>query len=41
MKDLGIGDNFHDIKEHFVYSVQKDENDNKYFYVDRYEKQDD
>lgn len=40
MKDLSIWDSFEDIKEHFVYSVQRDENDNKYFYVDRYEKQD-
>lgn len=41
VRDLNIGDWFLDIKEHFVYSVQKDENDNKYFYVDRYEKQED
>ena len=40
MKDLNIGDWFGDIKEHFVFSVQKDENGKKYLYVDRYEKQD-
>lgn len=38
MEWLGIGDEFEDIKEHYIFSVQKWENGNKYLYVDRYEK---
>lgn len=38
MSDLNIGDWFEDIKEHFIFSIQKDENGKKYLYVDRYEK---
>ncbi len=37
MESLMIGDGFEDIKEHFVFSVIK-QNDKKVFYVDRYEK---
>lgn len=37
MEGLMIGDGFEDIKEHFVFSVIK-QNDKKVFYVDRYEK---
>jgi len=40
MQGLGIGDEFEDIKEHFIFSVQKDENGKRYMYVDRYEKVD-
>ena len=40
MQDLWIGDEFEDIKEHFIFSVQKDENGKRYMYVDRYEKVD-
>lgn len=40
MEGLSIGDDFRDIKEHFIFSVQKDKNDRTYFYVDRYAKQD-
>lgn len=36
---LQIGDTFQDIKEHFIFSIQKDEQWKKYLYVDRYEKQ--
>jgi hypothetical protein len=38
MEGLEIGDDFQDIKEHFIYSIQKDSNGISYFYVDRYEK---
>ena len=38
MEWLEIGDDFQDIKEHFIYSIQKDSNGISYFYVDRYEK---
>ena len=38
MQWLWIGDKFEDIKEHFIFSVQKDENGKRYMYVDRYEK---
>lgn len=37
MEGLMIGDGFEDIKEHFVFSIIK-QNDKKVFYVDRYEK---
>ena len=40
MQWLWIGDEFEDIKEHFIFSVQKDENGKRYMYVDRYEKND-
>lgn len=40
MEGLNIGDDFRDIKEHYIFSVQKDANDRTYFYVDRYEKLD-
>lgn len=40
MKGLWIWDKFRDIKEHFIFTVQKDENWNKFFLVDRYEKLD-
>lgn len=40
MDGLSIGDDFRDIKEHFIFSVQKDKDDRTYFYVDRYEKLD-
>ena len=36
---MGIGDEFEDIREHYIFSVQKDEQGKKYMYVDRYEKQ--
>lgn len=39
MEGVKIGDDFYDIKEHFIFSVQKDGNGKTYFYVDRYEKQ--
>lgn len=38
MEGLTIGDGFEDIKEHFIFSIIK-HNDQKVFYVDRYEKQ--
>ena len=38
MQGLWIGDKFEDIKEHFIFSVQKDEKGKRYMYVDRYEK---
>lgn len=38
MDGLTIGDDFIDIKEHFIFSVQKDRDGTSYFYVDRYEK---
>lgn len=40
MQWLWIWDEFEDIKEHFIFSVQKDENGKRYMYVDRYEKND-
>ena len=40
MEWLSIGDEFEDIKEHYIYSIQEDENWKKYMYVDRYEKVD-
>ena len=40
MQDLWIGDEFEDIKEHYIFSVQKSEDWKKYMYVDRYEKVD-
>lgn len=40
MEWLSIGDEFEDIKEHFIFSIQKDEQGKKYMYVDRYEKLD-
>lgn len=40
MEWLSIGDSFVDIREHFIFSVVKSGIDeSKYFYVDRYEKQ--
>lgn len=41
MDGLTIGDDFLDIKEHIIYSVQRDRDGRAYFYVDRYEKIDD
>lgn len=41
MEWLGIGDTFEDIKEHFIYSINKTDKNKKYLYVDRYEKQED
>lgn len=38
---LSIGDDFEDIKEHFVFSVVDEWFGKKYFYVDRYEKNED
>jgi hypothetical protein len=38
MDGLTIGDDFLDIKEHIIYSVQRDRDGRAYFYVDRYEK---
>lgn len=40
MEGLRIGDGFEDIKEHYIYSVQRDRDGKTYFYVDRYEKLD-
>ena len=40
MQWLWIGDKFEDIREHFIFSIQKDENWKRYMYVDRYEKLD-
>lgn len=40
MDDLTIGDDFLDIKEHIIFSVQRDRDGKSYFYVDRYEKLD-
>ena len=40
MDGLTIGDSFEDIKEHFIFSVQRDRDGKSYFYVDRYEKLD-
>lgn len=40
MDDLWIWDTFEDIKEHYIYNIQTDENKKKFLYVDRYEKQD-
>jgi len=40
MDGLTIGDDFLDIKEHIIYSVQNDRDGRAYFYVDRYEKLD-
>lgn len=40
MEWLWIGDEFEDIKEHYIFSVQKDQNWKRYLYVDRYEKTD-
>lgn len=41
MSWLSIGDEFEDIKEHYIFSVQKDEVSwKRYLYVDRYEKLD-
>ena len=39
-KGLNIGDGFYDIKEHFIFSVVE-EDWKKYFYVDRYVKEED
>lgn len=39
MEDIKIGDDFYDIKEHYIFNVIKDSNGSMYFYVDRYEKQ--
>lgn len=42
MEWLGIGDWFMNIKEHFIFSIQKNKQTGKrFFYVDRYEKQED
>jgi len=42
MEWLGIWDWFMDIKEHFIFSIQKNKQTGKrFFYVDRYEKQED
>lgn len=42
MEWLGIGDWFLDIREHFIFSIQRNKQTGKrYFYVDRYEKQED
>ena len=41
MEGLSIWDSFEDIKEHFIFSVLREGNVKKYFYVDRYEKLDD
>ena len=38
MEGLNIWDTFEDIKEHFIFSIIKENNTNKYFFVDRYEK---
>ena len=35
---MWIGDEFEDIREHYIFSVQQEANWNKYVYVDRYEK---
>ena len=40
MRGMWIWDEFEDIREHYIFSVQKDENGKKYMYVDRYEKVD-
>lgn len=37
-KDLHIGDGFYDIKEHFIFSIYEEDGE-KYFYVDRYVKE--
>ena len=41
MSWMWIGDEFEDIKEHYIFSIQKDDKWGKYMYVDRYEKLDD
>ena len=41
MDGLSIGDTFEDIKEHVIFTVQKDEDGKSYFLVDRYEKEGD